>query len=79
MNRNELKAERIRQGKSSSYMGNLIGKSENSYAKKEKGQVKFTPDEMVLIATDLRLSPNQFYAIFFDSKLPFSNNEEEKL
>lgn len=71
MNTNELKAERIRQDKNVNYMAKVIGKSNDAYSKKERGEVKFDPDEMVAIQNDLRLSPALFNAIFFDSKLLF--------
>ena len=72
MNTNELRAERIRQEKNVKYMAMVIGKSEDAYAKKERGAVKFDPSEMIAIQNDLHLSPALFNAIFFDSKLLFS-------
>lgn len=72
MKTRELKAERVRQGKSVKYMAQVIEKSDDAYAKKERGDVKFSPDEMVAICNDLCLSPERFNAIFFDSELPFS-------
>ena len=71
MNTSELRPERIRQGKNVKYMASVIGKSEDTYAKKERGAVKFDTTEMVLIQNDLNLSPAQFNAIFFDFKLLF--------
>lgn len=75
MNTAELKAERVRKDKSVDYMANLIGKSYGSYRKKENGDVKFDPDEMVAIAYDLELDFEKFNVIFFDGQLPFSNND----
>lgn len=72
MNTRELRAERIRQDKNVKYMAKVIGKSEDAYAKKERGVVKFDPHEMVAIQNDLHLSPALFNAIFFDSQLLFS-------
>lgn len=71
MNTSELRAERIRQEKNVKYMAKVIGKSEDAYAKKERGVVKFDPHEMVAIQNDLHLSPAMFNTIFFDSKLLF--------
>ena len=71
MNTNELRAERIRQGKNVKYMARVIGKGESNYAKKERGIVKFDPNEIVAIQNDRHLSPVLFNAIFFDSKLLF--------
>ena len=64
MNTSELRGERIRQKKNVKYMAKVIGKSEDAYAKKERGVVKFDPNEMVAIQNDLHLSPALFNAIF---------------
>ena len=74
VNTNKLKAERIGQGKSVQYMSDVINKTYDAYARKERGDVKFTTEEMALIANDLSLSPTSFNEIFFDSKLPFGNS-----
>lgn len=79
MNTSELRAERIRQKKSVEYMARLIRKSNDTYAKKERGVVKFTPDEIAVITNDMLLSPTKLNAIFFDSKLPFSNTQIKPL
>lgn len=71
MNTRELRSVRIAQGKDVSYMSAVIGKTNDAYAKKERGEVKFTPDEIASIENDLHLSPDKFNAIFFDSKLLF--------
>ena len=69
MNVNELKSERVRQGKSTQYMAEVIGKSVMTYRKKESGEVKFTTEEITAIANDFNLSPKGLNVIFFDSKL----------
>ncbi len=71
MNRNELRAERVKKRRSIGYMAKLIGKSYSSWQKKENGDVEFTSDEIALIANDLELTPSKVNLIFFDSKLPF--------
>jgi hypothetical protein len=71
MNTSELKSKRIAQNKDVSYMASVIGKSNDAYAKKERGVVKFTPDEIASVANDLCLSPAEFNSIFFDSRLLF--------
>lgn len=76
MNTSELKAERIRQNKSIEYMANVITKSHDTYAKKERGIVKFSPNEMVAVSNDLHLTPAKFNAIFFDSNLLFSKFQQ---
>ena len=77
MNTAELKGERVRQSKDTQYMADLIGKTTDAYAKKERGEVKFAPDEMAVIANDLGFDSEKFNAIFFDGKLPFSKNEQK--
>lgn len=74
MNTNALRSIRIGQGKDTAHMAKVIGKSNDSYAKKERGDVKFTPSEIELVVNDLDLSPVQMSTIFFDSKLLFSKN-----
>ena len=72
MNTAELKAERIRQGKDTEYMGKLIEKTTDAYAKKERGEVKFSLEETAVVANDLKLDLEKFNGIFFDGKLLFS-------
>lgn len=73
MNTNELKSERIRKGRSISYMARLIGRSYSTWQKKEKGSVEFTAEEIAIVSNDLDLSPAKMNDIFFDSKLLFGN------
>ena len=73
MNTSELKAERIRQNKSTEYMASLIEKTVDTYAKKERGEVKFSPEETVAVANDLGLDIDKFNAIFFDGELLIGN------
>lgn len=73
MNTSELRAERIRQNKSVEYMAKVIQKTSDAYAKKERGVVKFSPDEIAAVSNDLALSPEKMNLIFFDSKLLFCN------
>lgn len=51
-------------------MGKAIGKSADTYAKKENGVVKFSPDEIPIVARVLELTSEQVNAIFFDGNLP---------
>ena len=76
VNTNELKAERIRQGKDAKYMDRVINKGNGLYGKKERGAVVLFPDEMLAITIDLALSAEKFNLIFFDNKLPFSKSQE---
>ena len=78
MNTAELKAERIRKGKTPQDMADVIEKSYDCYIKKEKGIVKCSPEEIVALAIDLELDFDKFNAIFFDGKLLFGKNEEKR-
>ncbi len=79
MNTDELRSARIAQSKDVSYMANVIRKTRDSYAKKERGVVKFTPDEIALISNDLSLTPAKINAIFFDSKLLFGKIRKQDI
>lgn len=79
MNTSELKSKRIAQNKDVPYMASVIGKSNDAYAKKERGVVKFTPDEMAAVTNDLCLSPAEFNTIFFDSQLLFGKSMSKRL
>lgn len=75
MNSMELKFARQRKGLSQKEMGNAIEKSFDSYAKKERGEVSFFPDEILRATLRLDLDYDQFNLIFFDGKLPFRKIE----
>lgn len=70
MNRLELEFARKRKQKSKADMAAAIGKSVVSYAKKERGEVRFSDEEKVIIARELDLTGDQVNAIFFDGSLP---------
>lgn len=71
MNQLELEYARKRKNKTKADMAAAIGKSVGSYAKKERGYVKFSDEEKVIIARELDLTSEQVNAIFFDSCLPW--------
>lgn len=73
MKPNLLKSIRARSGKTQTDMALVIEKSFDSYAKKERGEIYFTPSEMVRVTNELNLTYSEFNAIFFNSELPFSN------
>lgn len=73
MNALGLKGLRISKGKSQLYMSKCIEKSLDSYAKKERGSVFFTPKEMSVVAHELNMTFEQFNDIFFDRTLPYGN------
>ena len=64
MNRLELEFARKRKQKSKADMAAAIGKSVVSYAKKERGEVRFSDEEKVIIARELDLTGDQVNAIF---------------
>ena len=70
MNSLELEYARKRKNKSKADMAAAIGKSEVSYAKKERGEVKFTDEEKVIVSRELDLTSEQVNGIFFDGNLP---------
>ena len=70
MNQRELEYARKRKNKRKADMAAAIGKSVVSYAKKERGDVKFSDDEKIIIARELDLTSEQVNSIFFDSSLP---------
>lgn len=80
MNALKLKSLRIEKGLTQADMAEKIEKSNDSYAKKERGEVEWTPDEMRIVAIALDMDFELFNYIFFGNKLPFSNiamkNEE---
>ncbi len=64
MNTSELRAERIRQNKTVEYMAKVIQKTGDAYAKKERGVVKFSPEEIAAVSNDLALSSDKVNLIF---------------
>lgn len=70
MNSLELEYARKRKNKSKEDMAAAIGKSAVSYAKKERGEVKFSDEEKVIVTRELDLTSEQVNAIFFDGNLP---------
>lgn len=75
----ELKIARIRKKKSAKDLAFAIGKSTASYNKKERGEVRFSSDEITTVTKELELTPEQVNAIFFDNSLPIRQVSEECL
>ena len=71
MNGQMLKGFRVGKGKTQTDYGNVIEKSTDSYAKKERGEVEFTLNEAMLIVVNSDMTFEQFNDIFFDGCLPF--------
>ncbi len=57
-------------------LGEVIGKSIVSYSKKERGEVKFQPDEVIALSEFYGLSYEEMNAIFYDNNLPNGNFED---
>ena len=70
MNQLELEYARKRKNKTKADMAAAIGKSVVSYAKKERGDVKFSDEEKIIVARELDLTSEQVNSIFFHSSLP---------
>ena len=73
MNSLKLKGLRVEKGFSQSDMACVIEKTVDSYAKKERGKVMFTPSEICALANTLKMDFQTFNFIFFENKLPFGN------
>ena len=65
-----LRYHREKAKKTKKDMADIIGKSENSYGKKERGEIKFSDEEKLAISEALELDGKTFNAIFFDGNLP---------
>ena len=70
MKTNEIRAARIKKGKSAKDMGTVLGVSEDSYYKKERGDVKFCINDVPLLAEEFEWTLQDVNYIFFDDKLP---------
>ena len=73
MKANKLKGKRIEMGFTQSEIADLIEKSIDAYAKKERGETGFSPTEIAILTITLMLSYAEFNEIFFDGRLPFGN------
>lgn len=59
-------------------LGEVIGKSKVSYSKKERGEVKFQPNEVLALAEFYSLTYEEVNAIFYGGNLPNGNFAELK-
>ena len=76
MNGQMLKGFRVGKAKTQKEMGDMIEKSLDSYAKKERGEVEFTLDETAVIVIETGMSFDEFNAIFYDGRLPYGKAEQ---
>lgn len=74
MNSLELQIARMRKGKTAQDMGEAIGKSRESYSKKETGEIRFSYEEVIAVADALDLNLQQVNTIIFDGKLKDEKN-----
>lgn len=70
MNSAELKAIRIKRGRSMTDMAKAIGVTRDSYAKKESGRRGFKSEQIITVAAELNMSAQMVNLIFFDGMLP---------
>lgn len=68
----EIKGARTRLGLSQKYMAQQLNITEASYGKKERGLVRFTDPEKVIVARLLSLTAAQVNDYFFDGMMPIS-------
>ena len=73
MNYRKLKGYRVERGKTQKNYADMIEKSVDSYAKKERGEVEITLEEAKIIAVGSGMGFDDFNAIFFDGTLPYRN------
>ena len=66
----EIKGARTRLGFSQKYMAEQLNIGGQSYAKKERGIVRFTDREKVIVARILGLNARQVNDFFFDGMMP---------
>lgn len=76
MNGMMLKGYRVGRGLTQKDVGDMIEKSTDSYAKKERGEVEFTLPEAAVIAVQTEMEFDDFNAIFFDGRLPYGKKTE---
>ncbi len=68
----EIKGARTRLGLSQKYMAEQLNINEQSYGKKERGIVRFTDQEKVIVARVLGFTAGQVNDYFFDGMMPTS-------
>lgn len=76
MNSLELKAERIRNGKSIKDMADALGITYDAYIRKEKGEVGFSAEQIIVTSNELCLTADKINLIFFDCRLPIGAQEK---
>ena len=75
MNAVELKCARIRRGKTTREMAEVIGNSMAAYNLRERGVCPVTLEDAKRLGPALDLSRDEFFTIFFDGIVPYRNDE----
>ncbi len=66
----EIKVARVRLRLSQKYMAKQLGITPENYGNKERGSVRFTAEEIVIVSRVLGFNIAQVNDIFFDGGLP---------
>ena len=77
MNPIELKCARIRRGKTTREMAEVIGNSMAAYNLRERGICPVTLEDARKLGPALGLSKDEFFMIFFDGDIPYRNDTED--
>ena len=70
MKTREIAAARVKAGYSQKRLAIEMGMTQTTYSTKERGIVRFTPDELVKLAELLGLTYQQVNDFYFDGRLP---------
>lgn len=79
LNAIELKVARTRKGFTQEYVASCLGISTVGYSKKERGESRFSPEQITAVARVLEMDQDQVNTIFFDGQLPKGNSSSWKL
>ncbi len=77
MNPIELKCARIRRGKTTREMAEVIGNSMAAYNLRERGICPVTLEDAKKLGPALGLSEEEFFMIFFDGDIPYCKETED--
>ncbi len=76
MNTKELRAERVRKGKSILDMATALNITRDAYSRRERGVTKFSAEQMAKVAKELELTIDKTNLIFFGNELPIGKLEK---
>ncbi len=72
----KLKGVRVSHNKTQKQMAEVLKMAETSYTKRENGDIDITRNEIIAIAKEFHLSPNQIIEIFFDEPVDLKETYE---